>query len=211
MAKRIHIGSAVLAVAALVAAGCTSDGGGQAIRPFDPAAPADTVAVPPERLAPFCQAMIDLSDRLAANPPVDPATLIVTIYGELVDVVPDVIADDFRAVLAELRGEPLPTVPVPTGSDAPATVTTIASPSATTGTTGPAGSDAGASAGSGPAGSGPVDTGPVDTSFEEGYGPGETPSERVNDYVDFVCRANQNNPGPPATEPLPNLDRLTVP
>ena len=37
---------------------------------------------------------------------------------------------------------------------------------------------------------------------EEGWGPEDDPALRVNAYVDFECRGVQNNPGPPATQPL---------
>jgi hypothetical protein len=46
----------------------------------------------------------------------------------------------------------------------------------------------------------------VDENFDaEGRLPGDTPSERVNDYVLFTCRGSGNNPGPPATEPLSDV------
>lgn len=37
---------------------------------------------------------------------------------------------------------------------------------------------------------------------DEGRSPGDTPAERLSGYVDFVCRSVENNPGPPATQPL---------
>ena len=62
-------------VAALALAACDSgerdadgDGGDTAAA----AAPDLSVTIPPERLTPFCQAMIDLNDELLNDPPADP-------------------------------------------------------------------------------------------------------------------------------------------
>lgn len=73
-----------------------------------------TITVPPARLSPFCQAMIDLSDRLATDPPDDVNQYIVDTYLSIVDVVPPEIESDFLVVLAEIQtgdsGSP-PTTP----------------------------------------------------------------------------------------------------
>jgi len=42
---------------------------------------------------------------------------------------------------------------------------------------------------------------PIEDFDAEGRLPGDSPSERVGDYVLFTCRGSDNNPGPPATEP----------
>jgi hypothetical protein len=68
-----------------------------------------TVTVPPERLTPFCQAMIDLSDELESDQPSDPKAVIVETYVRILDVVPAEIHGDFVAVLAALQGSPPPT------------------------------------------------------------------------------------------------------
>ena len=38
----------------------------------------------------------------------------------------------------------------------------------------------------------------------------EDPTLRVNQYIDFTCRGNANNPGPPATQPLAGVTPDTV-
>lgn len=176
----------VLLVAAAIA-GCTeSSGSDEDGRTGEPASVADgTVPVPPSRLTPFCQEMIDLADRLETDPPDDVEAEIIDTYESIDDEVPDVLRADFDVVLAELRGEPVVTVIAtdpPTTTDPPTpTAVTIAPPATDeTGATLPVGDD----------------------SFDEGRLPGETPAERINAYVDFECRASQNNPGPPPTEPL---------
>jgi hypothetical protein len=52
----------------------------------------------------------------------------------------------------------------------------------------------------------PVETGDVtDATAAEGDGEGaalgDTPTERLADYVDLTCRSTANNPGPAATQP----------
>lgn len=145
------------------------------------AAPPATVTIPPVRLTPFCQAMIDLADRLEDDPPDDPEAEIIATYERIEDEVPDEIREDFDAVLADLRGEqPLdPPDTVQPDSDAP-TTTPAPAPSDEPGGTTPAG----------------------DPFFDEGYDPDDDPALRLNAYVDFECRDVANNPGPPATQPL---------
>jgi hypothetical protein len=48
---------------------------------------------------------------------------------------------------------------------------------------------------------------PAEDFDAEGYLPDDEPNQRLNDYVQFACRDSQNNPGPPATQPL---DRIVV-
>jgi hypothetical protein len=87
-----------------------------------------TVAIPPERLSPFCEAINDLNERLdAAAPDADTGQMIIDTYSSVVDDVPAEIRDDFLSVLAALQADP-------SGS---ATTTTSAStlPQSTTVTT----------------------------------------------------------------------------
>jgi hypothetical protein len=112
-----------VALAAVVLGGCDSgtredgvSGDGATTE-----APPLSVSIPPERLTPFCQAMIDLGDRLVNDPPPDPASEIIAVYESLVDVVPPEIEVDFLTVLARLQ------------SGAPATTsTTITTTTSTT-------------------------------------------------------------------------------
>jgi hypothetical protein len=152
---------------------------------IDPAVPSGTVAVPVERLTPFCQAMIDLSDRLETDPPDDVEALILETYIGIADVVPPEIADDFNAVLAELQGSPVPTVA--SGSIAPDSSDPLAAGSATTDPVDGAALPAG------------------DADSDEGRLPSDNPTDRLNGYVNFACRDSANNPGPPATEPLDDI------
>jgi len=146
-----------------------------------PGVPTGTVAIPAERLTPFCQAMIDLSERLETDPPSDVDAYIIEAYSDIADQVPPEIANEFDAVLARLEGLPVPTIE----PDA-------AGPSTTDQTATTAGTD-----------STLVREG--DEFFEEGYVPGDDPAERLNAYVNFACRDIQNNPGPPATQPLSEI------
>ncbi len=77
----------------------------------DATVPIASVTVPPERLTPFCQAMIDLADRLETDPPDDVGALIIETYEGIVDEVPPEIANEFDAVLAALRTGADPEVP----------------------------------------------------------------------------------------------------
>lgn len=135
--------------------------------------PLPSVTVPAARLTPFCEAMIELADELERDPPDDTAAVILETYLGIVDDVPPAIDNEFRAVIAELQS----------GGAASTTSTT----------TNTAADDPASST------SVPPDTENFDA---EGRLPGDTPSERVNDYVLFTCRGSENNPGPPATEPL---------
>lgn len=141
-------------------------------------APAATVTIPPVRLTPFCQAMIDLADRLEEDPPDDVEAEIIATYEQIEDEVPAEIRDDFDAVLADLRGE-APPLPPSTTDD----VTTDVPPVATS---------------TDPSDGAP----PGDPFFDEGYEPADDPAVRLGAYVDLVCRDVANNPGPPPTQPL---------
>lgn len=167
-----------------VATACTSGDSDDSTQPADDGAEtAQSVAAPAARLSPFCQAMIDLSDKLDNDSPDDVEQAIVDAYEAIAPEVPDLIRDDFDAVLAELRGEPTTVPDVDTATESTTTTSSLPDiPPVTdeTGATVPVG----------------------DAFFDEGHLPGETPSERVSAYVDFECRGNQNNPGPPATQPL---------
>ncbi len=165
----------------LLAVACTADEASDGDAEANPAVPSRTVAIPAERLSPFCQAMIDLSERLETDPPDDVASLIIDTYLEIADDVPAEIANEFAAVLARLQDgsatEPgLSTPPVSTAPPPREPVTV-----------------------------GSSTPGEGDRFFEEGYLPGDDPAERLNAYVAFACRDNENNPGPPATQPLDDI------
>jgi hypothetical protein len=157
----------VLALTVVLAAGCTpgATSSGEDDDVTENESPSVTVTIPAARLTPFCQAMIDLNDRLENDPPDDVAAEILDTYEGIVDEVPTVIRADFDAVVADLRGE------VPTGEADAATSTSFAPPTS-------------------------------DPLADEGRSPGDTPAERLSSYVDFECRSIENNPGPPATQPL---------
>lgn len=171
------VGIALLVVACIP--GASSD---DQLEPV-PGVPSGTVAIPPERLTPFCQAMNDLSDRLETDPPSDVSGLIIETYTEIADQVPAEISNEFAAVLAELQGDPLPVPPVDTVETS--TPTDVA---------------------------GPDDSLALeDDEFpDEGWLPGDDPAERLNAYVEFTCRDSLNNPGPPATQPLDDITPPTT-
>ena len=108
--------AAAFGAAALLIVACTPDTSSSDADPDEAAIPNGTFAIPAERLTPFCEAMIELSDRLETDPPADVEALIIETYVEIEDEVPPEIAPDFAAVLADLQGGPVPTTepePVP--------------------------------------------------------------------------------------------------
>ena len=159
---------AAIAVAVLAAActpgGTSSDGDEEDATTGQ--LPSVTVTIPPSRLTPFCQAMIDLNERLENDPPDDVEAEIIDTYEGILGEVPAEIRTDFDAVLADLRGE----APASTG-DPDAPTTSLGTPTS-------------------------------DPLADEGRAPGDDPAERLSAYVDFACRSIENNPGPPATQPL---------
>lgn len=169
----------------LVAAGCVPDGSQQTDDTAEStdAAPI-SVTIPPARGTPFCTAMIDLGVTIRGDQDVDAEALIIETYRSIESEVPDEIADDFAAVLTELEtGVPAPTLAPVTQPDVPTPApVTVASD----GTTAPTVTAGGTGS---------------DESTEFFFG-GSTPAERINDYVGFACRDTENNPGPPATQPL---------
>lgn len=106
--------------ASILVGGCVSDGertdGAESVATV----PIASVTIPPERLTPFCQAMIDLADRLETDPPDDVDALIIETYESIVDDVPEEIATEFDAVLIALRSGEDPEVPVRTSPPATA-------------------------------------------------------------------------------------------
>lgn len=166
------------------------------------------VTVPEQRTTPFCEAMIEVADRLVVDPPDDVGAFIIETYESVLAEVPAEIRPDFEYVLADLKGEPLPplpepivretTVPPPTVDPASTTEPVLTVPP----TLPPVTDAAGSVVGSAPTTSPGVD---------EFNRPDDTPAERLNDYVDFTCRGTLNNPGPPPTAPdveLPDPDDL---
>lgn len=182
--RRLLVPRAVAALAAVALAGCTTFGASSDDESAVPAdQPAATVTIPPIRLSPFCQAMIDLADRLESDPPDDVEATIITTYESIADEVPDAIRDDFDAVLADLRGEPVSDAAEPDISEAVTTFDPGPPVTDEIGATLPAG----------------------DPFFDEGYDAEVSPALRLNAYVDFECRDVANNPGPPPTQPLSDV------
>lgn len=118
--RRLGKWAAVSGAVVLLSAACTPDtssSGDDSDEADD--VPGATVTVPPERMTPFCEAMIGLSDRIETDPPDDVEALVIETYLEIEDEVPADIAPDFAAVLAELQGEPLPSSTIAEDSVAP--------------------------------------------------------------------------------------------
>jgi hypothetical protein len=160
----------------LTTASCSSDDDTQSDSTLVESEPARTVAVPPERMSPFCEAIANLDDELnAASSDADTSQMIIDAYSSMVDVVPEEIRNDFLSVLAALQADPSG-ANVTLGTT-PETAVTTPPPSAT------------------PA--------PATTleDFEEGYLPDDAASSRVNAYIQFACRDSENNPGPSDTQP----------
>jgi hypothetical protein len=100
----VRVRGAALIVAIVAAAGCSSDDDSGLATSTADVGLVRTVAVPPERLSPFCQAIADLQQRLdEAGPDDDTTELIVDTYSSVVDDVPPDIRDDFLSVLAALQ------------------------------------------------------------------------------------------------------------
>ena len=169
---------------ALFAGACSSDDDTQSGSTLVESGPVRTVAVPAERLTPFCQSITDLDERLnAAAADDDTSQMIIEAYSSMVDVVPEEIRADFMSVLAALQADP-------SGVDAtfpttPDTAVTTPAPSVSTGSTFPG--------------------------VDEGYLPDDDASSRLNAYIQFACRDSQNNPGPADTEPPPPPPSSTLP
>lgn len=189
--KRSNVApAAVTAVLIALGTGACTGSGDDATDDSVPAAP---VTSPPSRSSPFCEAMVDLEERLRTDPPDDTTALVIETYESLLPDVPDAIRPEFEYVLASLRGDPLPDLPSPT---APATTL----PPATTvppDTTQPPTTTEEADPDAAPTTAAPT-TGP---GVDEFILPDDTPAERLNDYVGFECQGTLNNPGPPATTP----------
>lgn len=171
----------------------------------DPVVPIGSVTVPPSRLTPFCQRMIDLEVAISELPLGESAgDLIVEAYRDALPIVPDDIAVEFAAVLRELETGVPATLPPGSVVLPPITVPPTI-------TVAPNGTEPVGSAVTAPPTSAAPDTAAPGSTFappaegeqflEEGYLPDESPSQRVNAYIDFTCRNSQNNPGPPPTQP----------
>ncbi len=160
----------------------------------DPAADV-SVVVPPERLTPFCAAMTELTDRIRSGDEVGDELIIET-YRSISTDVPAAIADDFALVLEALEtGAPTPTDP-PRATIQTVPRPDITSPSTdeTPNTTEPDSTEESSSTESSPV--------PGSVVVDERFDRDGTPAERINSYVSFTCRDADNNPGPPATQPL---------
>lgn len=192
---------ALLAVAtALVVAGC-SGSASEGERPDQGAGV--TMTVPPTRLTPFCQAMIDLADRLETEQIDDEGQLILDTYLDILSEVPTAIEEDFRVVIARLQSGDLPELAT--------TSTTRPGSRSATATTSTVGRSPGGSASTRSTTTTTATTTTTTTTTHgtladaeyEGWTPDDDPAIRVNGYVDFVCRDNLNNPGPAASQPEP--------
>jgi hypothetical protein len=161
-----------LALATIAMTGCDGDDEASS-GSTSPVAELPTVEIPPERMSPFCEAISDLDNELAAaGPDEDTQATIISAYSSMIDIVPEEIHDDFLSVLAELQIDQ----PEITTTTSTTTSTVALSAAPTTSATG-------------------------ETTPEEVLDPDDTPTLRVNRYIQFACRDSQNNPGPPATEP----------
>jgi hypothetical protein len=197
--------AAIAMVAALALAGCD-------VFDFDEEAtstaseteviPEITVTIPPSRLTPFCQAIIDLRDEIQNDPPADTRARIIEVYESIVDEAPPEIRDDFLSVLASLQsGEPVATAVIVTPTAPPS----VSEPSVS-------GPSASAPSTSAPVTAPPPSTVPIDPAstpptsenFEavEGYDPDTSPTLRLNLWIQENCRSTVNNPGPSDTQPL---------
>ncbi len=192
--RALGVGPLLLAASVALLSSCVFDGSEDppaGEEETDPA-PGVSVEIPAARLTPFCQAMTDLSDRVRSGEAVDDAEIVET-YRSISGDVPAVIADDFALVLQALEtGAPAPTDPPR------ATIQTVPRPSTappTTGATTDGATTDGETAESGTSVPGSV---VVDERFDRD----DSPAQRINSYVSFTCRDADNNPGPPATQPL---------
>jgi hypothetical protein len=201
------------AVAALGLAACDvfdSDDAANSTATATESPPEIRVTVPPSRLTPFCQAIIDLRDEIQNDPPADTRARIIEVYERIVDDAPADIRDDFVAVLASLQtGEPAATAVIVPPSDPPSPDPTTAGSTSTESTATDA-TDARSStappASTAPPGTVPIDpasTPPTSDVFEdvEGYDPDTSPTLRLNLWIQENCRSTVNNPGPADTEP----------
>lgn len=181
---------------------CVFDGSEPPSDSGDDAAPAPdlSVEVPPERLTAFCQAMTDLSDRIRSGDDVGD-DLITETYRSISGDVPVEIADDFALVLEALEtGTPPPTDPPRS------TIQTVPRPETTPpssdGTVAPAAPPPPTSESTDDQVAAGDSTVPGSVVVDERFDRDNSPAERINTYVSFTCRDSDNNPGPPATQPL---------
>ncbi len=140
--------------------------------------------------------MIDLADRLEADQSTDAGELILETYLSILDEVPDEIEEDFLVVVARLQRDELPDLATTSPSTIPSSTTTSRSGEPTGD-----GEPTAQATGDETTGDGGLST--LDDAEYQGWTPDDDPALRVNGYVDFVCRDNLNNPGPPATVPPP--------
>lgn len=186
-------------------AGCTAERGESSSADSTvPAEQVQEVTIPPERRTPFCAIMIDLDLNIPVDPVLDVTDEVLDAYRRALPVAPAEIAVELEAVIIGLETGTDPTLP-PT---IPTTVapTTAAPPAPATATTD---ADGDVDGGGGGAAGGVGDD--EDDFAEEGYLPDDSPEARLNEFVDFHCRDNINNPGPPATPPAMESSTITVP
>ncbi len=186
MRAPVTITTAAIAIGVLaLAASCSSDDDDASDSTEVEVASERTVAVPPERQSPFCEAISQLDDQLnAAASGTDTTELIIDAYSKMVNDVPGEIKNDFLSVLAALQDDPSGTG-VTLATAPPTAVTTPAPSAAAASTTFPG--------------------------VDEGYLPDDDATSRLNAYIQFACRDSQNNPGPSDTEPSLPAPSSTAP
>lgn len=173
--------AAAIGAGVLLTSSCVADSSDEATQDDVADEPTISVTVPAERLTPFCEAMIDVSDQLRSGGVEDANALIIETYRAIRGDVPLEIATDFDLVLEALEAG----VPPPT--DPPAESQVLTPESVVEAVTG----------------SEPTVT--FEASIDEGFDPDTSPTDRINSYVEFSCRSTGNNPGPPATQPLDDV------
>jgi hypothetical protein len=155
----------------------------------------DSAVVAPietEPPSPFCVAVEQLEQRIAESSTDSDRPIIVEAYTEMLPLVPAEVRSDFEAVLAQLRAGATSTVP----TTAPIATADLDEPTL-------------------------LDTTPDTTvlpgstvegtqAFDEGYDPDDTPAARIGSYIGFTCDRDQNNPGPPATQPAEPVPGTTT-
>ena len=217
--------AALAALAALtMGAACTPERGdsGSDATTVESTLAIPEVTEPPERATPFCQIMLELDASLPDDQTIDVTDIVLVAYREALPVAPPEIATELEAVIIGLETGTEPTLPPTTLGPAPGS--SDATTDLATGTTDADGvgspSDTAADPPSPetfvppPAGTAPASTleppTPEEAFTEEGYTPADDPAIRLNEYVDFACRDNINNPGPPPTQPsatpVPTVD-----
>lgn len=203
---------AAVAATAIAGAGCTPERG----ETDSDDTVASTLAIPevtapPERQTPFCQIMLELDASLPDDQTIDVTDVVLDAYREALPVAPPEIADDLNAVIVGLETGTVASVPTTAGDGS--TVDGSSNGQSSNGESAEAPPESSPDVESTapdtfvpPTGTGvtvsTLEPPSAEEAFDaEGYLPDDDPAIRLNEYVDFTCRDNINNPGPPATQP----------